>query len=201
MYLIYLIKNKTNGKSYVGWTSSSVENRIKRHIMDLKSKRYRCRLHDSIKHYGIENFIIETLCTSESKEEIKELEKYYIKELNTHYISGYGYNMTMGGDGTSGYKQTEECKRKKNAKIRLTKSTRPYTHNEERKNKIKSTRTLQDMSFLRKRYVITFPDGRKEETNNLKEFCLQNKLNLNCMRLLSTGAIKSTKSGHLCCKL
>ena len=35
---------------------------------------------------------------SKTKEEAKELEKYYIKEYNSFRVNGY--NLTLGGEGT-----------------------------------------------------------------------------------------------------
>jgi len=60
----------------------------------------------------IETFELEQIDTADTLEELCEKEKEYIKQYNSHYIEGNGYNMTYGGEGTNGYIYTEDDKKK-----------------------------------------------------------------------------------------
>ena len=96
MAYIYKITNKINGKSYIGKTNKSIENRFKEHERDAekRSKEHR-PLYSAIKFYGIESFNIELI--EETKvEEIAEREQFWIDYYNTYKN---GYNATLGGDG------------------------------------------------------------------------------------------------------
>lgn len=64
-------------------------------------------LYEAFKKYGVENFIVETICFSSNKKELMSLEKHYISELNT--VSPNGYNLTSGGENC---KVTDETKKK-----------------------------------------------------------------------------------------
>lgn len=97
MYSIYLVKNTVNGKGYVGITSKTMEDRKRRHLKNVKGKN-ELLLHKAIKKYGKDAFVWELLCVTENwNDEIR-----YIKEYNTHFLEGHGYNMTFGGEGTLG---------------------------------------------------------------------------------------------------
>jgi len=54
-------------------------------------------LHQAFNKYGIENFKKETICEAKTKEELDELEIFWVKELNT--ITPNGYNIAHGGEG------------------------------------------------------------------------------------------------------
>jgi group I intron endonuclease len=85
--IIYEIKNKINGKSYIGQHSS---NELVSYWGSGKL------LNRAIKKYGIENFERTILEKCFDKNELNEREKYWIKEkdsINT------GYNLTEGGTG------------------------------------------------------------------------------------------------------
>lgn len=96
MAYIYQIKNKINGKIYIGKTLETIEKRWKEHCNDyLKDKTEKRPLYMAMKKYGIENFSIEIVeeCLPEN---INEREKYWIE-----YFGSFkeGYNATRGGDG------------------------------------------------------------------------------------------------------
>jgi len=101
---IYKIINKIYGKTYVGQTRNSLEERLYSH---LKSTRYGSKLpiHCTIRKYGKENFLIETI-EKRDNFELNEKEKYWIKKLNT--LCPEGYNIRNGGRG----KQPEDLKLK-----------------------------------------------------------------------------------------
>lgn len=112
---IYIIRNKINGKCYIG-QSIYLKKRLYKHITLSDSKYYDSPLYRALKKYGIGNFefdILETLDTSNFQEAKKQLdiwEKEYIKKYNSYAPNGY--NQTLGGDaGVIGYKFTEEQKK------------------------------------------------------------------------------------------
>jgi group I intron endonuclease len=85
--IIYEIKNKINGKIYIGQHSS---NELNTYYGSGKLIKY------AIDKYGIENFERTILEICSSKDELNEREKYWIKEKNS-IINGY--NLTDGGTG------------------------------------------------------------------------------------------------------
>ena len=106
---IYCIENLVNDKKYIG-QSVDIDKRWYEHRRTLRLKQ-----HDNIylqrawDKYGEDNFrfYIITICDSER---LKDLEIHFITLFNTT-DNAYGYNMTNGGEGTSGYKHTEEIKK------------------------------------------------------------------------------------------
>lgn len=96
MYSLYKITCAQNGKVYVGYTSKSIEERFKAHLMNARCKR-NYALADAIRVLGQELFKVELILQCESHKEACEHEIRLIKELNS--ILPNGYNMTNGGDG------------------------------------------------------------------------------------------------------
>jgi len=91
--MIVYIYTFPNGKKYVGQTVQTLNNRAKQGEGYINSPA----VYNAIKKYGWDNIVIETfLCTS--KQEMNELEQYYIKLYNTTN-NQYGYNLTVGGEG------------------------------------------------------------------------------------------------------
>ena len=77
--------------------------------------------HNAIQKYGIENFEWSVLYESDDNSVLCEFEQYFIKTNNSKLP--YGYNMTDGGEGTVGYKATDEARAKRSAL--LTGTRRP----------------------------------------------------------------------------
>ena len=95
MSYIYKITNIINGKSYIGQTSRTIEDRWKEHLHN----NHDIPLVRAFKKYGIENFKIE--CLEECSESmVNERECYWISYYDTYYN---GYNATLGGDGRVQY--------------------------------------------------------------------------------------------------
>lgn len=109
--LIYVITNKINNKKYVGFTTN-LKNTIARHIHRAEIG-HRYLLSNAIRKYKWKNFNVEVILESKDYKYVKDvMEPYFIKELNTFYESKHGYNMTLGGEGTFGYKRTLEEREK-----------------------------------------------------------------------------------------
>ena len=111
---VYCIKNKINNKCYIGITHKEIEKRWKEHIKvseNPNNKNYRL-IHKAINKYGVDNFDFIKLvefdyCTDEMYELFKQLEILYIEKYDS--IKN-GYNLTEGGQGTLGFKLSEEQK-------------------------------------------------------------------------------------------
>lgn len=97
--VIYMIRNKINNKKYIGQTRCGIKIRLKQHIKDSR-KKDNCPIHRAIKKYGIENFDVTIICSTDFAH-LNELEQYYIKKYRTFFKDG-GYNLTFGGDGSAG---------------------------------------------------------------------------------------------------
>ena len=95
---IYQIKNKLNGKIYIG-QSVNIKRRWKDHRnrpFNKKAKQYDSYLYKAIRKEGIDNF--EFLILEEcSKELLDEKEKEWISKTKSN-DNKFGYNMTDGGD-------------------------------------------------------------------------------------------------------
>ena len=100
MACIYIIKNKINGKQYVGKTID-----FSRRMSEHKSESfnpnrqgYNYPIHAAIRKYGVENFIYEVLEDNIGIELLDDREKYYINKLDT-MNKLKGYNICDGGQG------------------------------------------------------------------------------------------------------
>lgn len=91
--IIYKATNIINGKSYIGQSIQTIEQRKTNHI--------RCALNNAsqefptvLRKYGIDSFKWEILCECESIDELNKKEIFYIKKYDT---KNKGYNMVNGG--------------------------------------------------------------------------------------------------------
>lgn len=112
-YIVYVHKNKINGKLYFGITCQDIEKRWRRNG---KGYTYSCDtvFGRAIKKYGWDSFSHKVLYRNFSEEEAKWKEKFLIKMFHTYIHDPLcnGYNMTMGGEGVAGMHLSEETKRK-----------------------------------------------------------------------------------------
>lgn len=96
MAYIYKITNLINGKSYIGKTLSTIDERWKEHCRDAYKERCEKRpLYSAINKYGIENFKVEQIEECDDNI-VNEREVYWIEHFGTFKN---GYNATIGGDG------------------------------------------------------------------------------------------------------
>ena len=101
---LYLITSPT-GKQYVGITTLPVNRRMTGHKTAARQgSPY--PLHAAIRKYGFDKMVVEILHPSRDIEELHALEIAAIAERNT--VAPAGYNLTDGGEGTTGHIVTEE---------------------------------------------------------------------------------------------
>lgn len=101
--VVYKTTNLINGKIYVGQDSKNNPEYLGSGTI----------IKRAIKKYGKENFKKEILHFCKNKAEMDEKERYWIERLNT---IKEGYNITGGGDGCLGCKQSDETKQKRREK-------------------------------------------------------------------------------------
>lgn len=109
--IIYLATNTMNNKMYVGQTTTSLDERKDQHIRGAftpSSRAYNYAFPRALRKYGTDVFKWELLDIAYSQRELDYLEQYYIADYNTHISNGYGYNMTIGGQGFLGQCHKEE---------------------------------------------------------------------------------------------
>lgn len=97
MGYIYKITNIINGKVYIGQTIQSIESRWEQHKRSSTYKNY--ALYYAMRKYGIDNFKIEMVEECDNKE-LNDKEIKWISFYNSYHD---GYNMTLGGNGSSYY--------------------------------------------------------------------------------------------------
>ena len=98
MYKVYKYISPSN-KVYIGITSKTLNERARYNGSGYNGCPYFAK---AINKYGWENFTSEILAQDLTKEEAERLEKYYIK-LYDSTNPKKGYNITIGGDGTTFY--------------------------------------------------------------------------------------------------
>ncbi len=108
--LVYLLKERRTGRSYVGVTSQGLEARWRQHLNDAR-KGSTTLLHDAIREAGPSGFTREILADGiESITELKAAEKQFIKELKTVEcgLNANGGGSLGGGVSTKSYWDGEE---------------------------------------------------------------------------------------------
>lgn len=134
MFTIYHILCKPTNKAYVGKTNDTAEERWKEHVRAAKrgDNQYFMR---AIRKYGPEAFEVRTIDTASTEERSIEFEKFYIRLFDTKQRSR-GYNLTDGGEGVSGFKQSQETILKRIEKVKGDKHwTRRISFSEESREK------------------------------------------------------------------
>jgi len=136
----YIITNKQNGKSYVGITTRKIARRWYEHCYVGNS----CGqlLNKAINKYGIDAFEIQVVASAKTISDLKELEKQLIVQYQTKVPNGY--NLTDGGDGLTGYRHTEEQKKRNGDAKRGT------IHSDKTKQKMKDAHLGENNHFYGK---------------------------------------------------
>ena len=107
MFIVYMLTNQISGKSYLGYSSKTVEDRFTTHIRYAESGGT-THLAKAIRKYPIDSWKLETLIQNiETKPEALAKEIELIAFYNTF---PFGYNLTSGGErGYHTIKSKESC--------------------------------------------------------------------------------------------
>lgn len=151
---IYRITNKTNGKIYIGQTTTYIQSRWYSHCNTSGCPA----LNNAIKKYGAENFVIEEIDGANSLSELNYLEQHYIHMYNS--LVPNGYNIRNGGLNHS-HTVSEETKKK------ISESLKGKKLSEHHKNLISEfNRTKRDYSKRKKRRPSSDETKQKISASN-----------------------------------
>lgn len=125
--IVYLI-SFPNKKKYIGITTTSFKERKQSHISHRNSSNL--PVHNALAKHK-DRVTWEIIDKGDNWNELKKMEIKYIKKYKSH-ISENGYNLTIGGDGTVGYKHSDESK--------LRNSERRKEHFKDAKNRKKQSK-------------------------------------------------------------
>jgi group I intron endonuclease len=108
---IYKRTNTVNGKVYIGQCSMKGIDPRWNDCLSQARKGKGSRLGGAIRKYGPKVFKKETLYIAKTKYELDRMETFFII-LHQSNLSENGYNMTLGGEGSIGFKHDEKTKEK-----------------------------------------------------------------------------------------
>lgn len=150
---IYKITNIITGQYYIGQTIRSLETRFYYHVLR-SNNGSKTKLHNAIRKYGSENFIIEPILSNVLKENLNKEEIRLISELSPYY------NMTFGGEGgntsnSPNYKSNHKknCLRGKNhPRYGLSKELSPvFGSKRSQESKTKMSKTHKEIRTIRRK--------------------------------------------------
>lgn len=205
IYSLYIIVNKINGKSYVGWTSRNPEKRwAEHHRCPVSAMRY------AFRKYGKDSFDHCVIYQSWDKLHSLEMERHFIVEYNSIHR---GYNKTPGGEGVCGYHQTPEHIEKRisrrrgkpgkphtpTSKLKSSVSHKGILHTEESRQKISNTKRKLAAAGIHwaktpeakllvsiaksKEYLIEGEDGTRFTIKNLAQFARDHNIRSDSLRM------------------
>ena len=102
--IVYLIKNKANGKVYVGRSTSTSDRRWKQHLRDAAKPAPVGLIDKAIKKHGPESFsyrVLERVDRDEGDHALNLREVFWIQNFRSTERKR-GYNLSIGGGGATG---------------------------------------------------------------------------------------------------
>ena len=97
MAIVYRITNKINGKSYIGQTVRTLDQRWRSHLSSV-NQGSKFRFHSAIRKYGVDNWKLDILFENDDVDLCKKKEEELIALYNLTN-NKKGYNATPGGCG------------------------------------------------------------------------------------------------------
>ena len=153
--IIYKVTNLVNGKIYIGQSTKDDPNYFGSGRLIKKS----------IKKNGIENFKRETLVYCKYRNNLNEMERFYISHFNCKYPNGY--NLTDGGEGCVGVEFSEE--RRKEISMRFSGKKRPK-HSEFMKGS-KNPSRREDVKLKRSKSIQEWWNKRRPKPESILCLC------------------------------
>lgn len=96
--ILYMVTNQINGDRYIGVTCGYLSSRQSQHFWQAEKKNSQAHFHRAIRKYGRDNFKFKTI------ECWPTFDQAIAAEVTLIELFKPEYNMTKGGDGSSGYK-------------------------------------------------------------------------------------------------
>lgn len=174
-FVVYKITNNINNYIYIGITNN-FKRRMREHKNNVENinYKYKSKLYNAMRKYGVENFSSEIIEVVNNREELEEREKYWISFYNST-DANIGYNITKGGTGGQthdvsgennpmyGHKYTEEEKKK------IGDYTRGTKRSVETRNRISNSltglpKTKEHKNNLSQALKGNIPSNSKETT-------------------------------------
>jgi len=169
------------GKSYIGRTNSTLDERFKQHIQAWK--RGKCKLYKAFDTHDPTTWSTEILLETNDPTKEKEM----IEKLNT-IVDGYNMEPPVINNWKNGVYDTRPPQTpEQKEKIRLSRTGKPQT--------LKQKQAAQKANS--KEWIITYPDGHEEKIINLNEFCRQHNLDQGNMSRNQNGSHKGFKARKL----
>ena len=150
---IYQIKNKINGKKYVG-QSTDIEGRLKDHFRYLKNKNYKQENEHFMRafhKYGAENFEASIIAICDEKD-LNIYEPWFIN-IQGCANPKYGYNKTFGGEGNRATIETRKKMSRNHADVKG--KNNPFygkRHSDESRKKISESKKGKNHPFYGKEF-------------------------------------------------
>lgn len=170
---VYKITNKITGKVYIGITNQGAGARYRHHWYEARIGEL-APIHRSMAKYGEENFTLEIIDFADTYEELKEKEKYWIKQYDS-VNRDKGYNLTEGGDGTFGRMHSEETKNKIRQKAigrKASEETKKKMSDSQKKYKEAHRAHADVIRLLNQKAVVVYDlDGNKLEEFETTKQC------------------------------
>jgi len=94
--IIYIAENVVNSKVYIGKTTKSLDVRKRQHYYN--AEKGSCYFYNALNKYKKDDWNWFIIDTAETEERLSQLEKLYIKCMES-YKPANGYNSTFGGEG------------------------------------------------------------------------------------------------------
>jgi group I intron endonuclease len=181
---IYRIQNILTGDFYIGQTIHPITDRFARHKNDCKKKRFNSHLHNSMRKYGEEYFIIGTIEECNSLTELNEKEIFWIDNLKpTLNIQNGGKNLgkhsissiqKMSDSAKSRWKRyTKEKKLEISNNYKKSKQTEQYKNLDVWKNQIKEKGVKICITNIETQENIIFDSIRECERNGWSRATIQ----------------------------
>lgn len=179
MYLVYRIKNKANGKSYIGITARSIKDRFEEHLSRARCGQRNSRLYDAIRKYGPNGFTVEKIAEALSEKDTRKLETVYINNFDSY---NNGYNCNLGG---CGWLEIPQKIKKKISEAQIGKVISSETRENMSLAKLGDKRCAKHFGdYIQKgaknpkaeSFLIQHPDGHTEIVKGLRAFCRKHKI-------------------------
>lgn len=160
---------------YVGITSQGIRNRLQSHLRGTDKCMFQKKLRskpDVFRCYIVDQFYLHADADT-SYQHLLDLETYYIDLFGTyHHANLVGYNLTMGGQGMTGFVTSEETRGKRSAaQIGIKKG--PFS--EEHKRNLSIAHMGHKHSEEHKQKVSNALKGRKHTEESIRKMSIAKK--------------------------